>query len=79
MSDLDRDPRLDSEDHELARQVAKLWPHREHESSILMGQLCRIGLHRWKRLDLTELVPGRDIRFCFWCSKVEIDGARYDP
>ncbi|HEY0796659.1 MAG TPA: hypothetical protein VGD64_12855 [Acidisarcina sp.] len=61
-----------------AKQIAKLWPHREHESSIVLGQLCRIGIHRWRRLDLAELVPGKDIRHCFWCSKVEIDGIVYD-
>jgi hypothetical protein len=65
-------------DSELAQRVAKLWPHREHEANIVLGQLCRVGLHRWRQLDLTELVPGKAIRFCFWCSKVEIDGTVYD-
>ena len=64
---------------ELARCVAKLWPHREHEANVLLGQFCRVGLHRWRRLDLTELVPGRDILHCFWCSKVKIDGIVHDP
>ncbi len=68
---------VNSEDSALAVQVAKLWPHREHEASLLLGQLCRVGLHRWRRLDLTAIVPGKDIRFCFWCSKIEIEGIVY--
>jgi hypothetical protein len=65
-------------DSELAVRVAKLWPHREHEASIMLGQLCRVGLHRWRRLDLATLVPGKDILFCFRCSRVTIDGVIYD-
>ena len=66
-------------DAQLATQVAKLWPHREHEANFMLGQLCRAGLHRWRQLDLAELVPGHDIHFCFWCSKIKIDGVVYDP
>jgi hypothetical protein len=66
-------------DSELATQVAKLWPHREHKADIALGQFCRVGLHRWRRLDLATLVPGKDILHCFWCSKIKIDGAVYDP
>ena len=66
-------------DAELARKVARLWPHREHEANVVLAQLCRTGLHRWRRLDLGTLVPGRDVRYCFWCSKVKIDGSDYDP
>jgi len=65
-------------DCELAMQVAKLWPHREHESNSILGLLCRIGLHRWQRLDLSSLVPDKDVCHCFWCSKVNIDGTVYD-
>lgn len=65
-------------DSELAVRVAKLWPHREHEANSVLGLLCRAGLHRWRRLDLTELMPGRDILHCFWCSKVKVDGVIYD-
>jgi hypothetical protein len=36
-------------------------------------------LHWWRRLDLSELVPGKDIHFCFWCKKVKIDGAVHEP
>jgi hypothetical protein len=65
-------------DSELAVGVAKLWPHREHEASSALGLLWRIGLHRWRRLDLTTLAPGKDIAHCFWCSKVKVDGVVYD-
>ena len=66
-------------DSELASRVAKLWPHREHEANIILGLLCRAGVHRWRRLDLATLVPHKDILFCFWCSKVKVDGILYDP
>ena len=65
-------------DAELALRVAKLWPHREHEANILLGQLCRVGLHRWRRLNLATLVPDKNILHCFWCSKIKIDGIACD-
>lgn len=65
-------------DSELAVRAAKLWPHREHPSSSILGLLCRAGLHRWRRLDRATVVPDKDIRHCFWCSKVKIDGVIYD-
>ncbi len=65
-------------DSELAIRVAKLWPHREHESSGVLGLICRIGLHRRRRLDLATLTPDKDILHCFWCSKVKVDGVVYD-
>ncbi len=65
-------------DYELASRAAKLWPNREHEASAALGLLCRIGLHHWKRLDLTELMPDKTIVHCFWCSKVKVDGVVYD-
>lgn len=64
-------------DAELAKKLAKLWPHREHEAGAVCAWFCRMGLHRWRSLHLAELAPGRDVRFCFWCSKVRIDGAVY--
>lgn len=64
---------------DVAIRVAKLWPHREHEANSVLGLLCRVGLHRWRRLDLSTFEPDKDILFCFWCSKVKIDGALYDP
>jgi len=66
-------------DTELAASLARLWPNREHESSAAASLLCRAGIHRWRQLDLTELAPNRNIRFCFWCSAVKIDGAIYNP
>lgn len=66
-------------DSELAVRVAKLWPHRQHEANSLLGLLCRIGLHRWRRLDLAALVPGKDVAHCFHCSKIKIDGVVFDP
>lgn len=71
-------PQKTTAEAELAKQVAKLWPHREHEASSVLGLLCRAGLHRWRRLDLEKLAPHRDIEYCFWCSKVRIDGVPYD-
>jgi hypothetical protein len=69
-----------SSDAELAVSLARhLWPNREHEASAVAGILCRVGVHYWRRLDLAELVPNRDVRFCFWCSKVEIDGVIHTP
>ena len=65
-------------DSELAVRVARLWPNREHEANSVLGLLCRAGLHRWRRLDLAALVPGKEILHCFWCSKVKIDGVIYD-
>ncbi|HMG34546.1 MAG TPA: hypothetical protein VKM94_11460 [Blastocatellia bacterium] len=66
-------------DRELAVRAAKLWPNRAHESSSIKGLLCLMGLHRWRRLDLTALAPNKDIVHCFWCSKVKVDGVIYDP
>ena len=66
-------------DTELARKLGKLWPHREHESSAVTGLLCRLGIHFWRQLNVEDMAPGREIRFCFWCAKVSIDGVRYDP
>ena len=68
-----------SSDAQLARQLAKLWPHREHESNIVLGQLCRIGSHRWRGLDLTSLAPGKEVVYCFRCSRIRIDRVIYDP
>ena len=73
------EPRYRSLDSDLATQVAKLWPHRECEANTILGQFCRIRLHWWRRLDLSELVPGKDIQFCFSCKKVKIDGTVHEP
>ena len=66
-------------DAELATSLARLWPHREHESNALKNLCCALTIHRWRQLNLKQLVPGREIRYCFWCSKVRIDGTIYDP
>ena len=71
-------PQNASPDSELAIGVAKLWPHREHEANGVLGLLCRLGLHRWRRLELATLIPDKDILHCFWCSKVKVDGTIYD-
>lgn len=65
-------------DYELAAQAAKLWPNRKHEASPLLGLLCYLNLHRWRRLELSKLMPGKNILHCFWCSKVKVDGVVYD-
>jgi hypothetical protein len=66
-------------DAELVASLAKLWPHREHESISVKNLFCRVGLHRWRQLDLSELYPENEVRYCFWCSKIEVDGVVYDP
>jgi len=67
-----------SSDYELAVRAAKLWPHRKHEAISVLGLLCRLGLHRWRRLNLTKVIPNKNILHCFWCSKVKVDGVVYD-
>ena len=66
-------------DRELASRMARLWPHREHESSAVKAAFCHLGVHRWRQLNLDELVPEREVHFCFWCSKIKIDGVTLDP
>jgi len=66
-------------DAALIASLAKLWPHREHESNAIKNLFCSIGMHRLRALDLNELYPGKHIRYCFWCSKIKIDGAIYEP
>lgn len=68
-----------SVDPSLIAALARLWPHREHESSALKSLSCRVGLHRWRQLDLSELYPEKEVRYCFWCSKIEVDGVIYEP
>jgi hypothetical protein len=65
-------------DYEVAVQAAKLWPNRKHEANSVLGLFCRLGIHRWRRLDLSKLMPTKNILHCFWCSKVKIDGVVYD-
>jgi hypothetical protein len=67
-----------SGDAALAASLAKLWPHRWHESNWLKNLFCQCGLHNWKQLYLDELLPKREVRFCYWCTKVRLDGVIYD-
>jgi len=71
-------PNVSASDSDLARSLARLWPHRWHESSVWKNVLCFIGLHRWAKLDLTTLVPDRDVSFCRWCDRITIDGESVD-
>jgi hypothetical protein len=66
-------------DAALIASLAKLWPHREHESNAIKNLSCTVGMHRWRALDLSELFPGKDVRYCFWCSKIRVDGIIYEP
>ena len=65
-------------DLELAIRASKLWPNRAHEASSALDLLCRVGLRRWRRLDLAALMPNKDVAHCFWCSKVKVDETVYD-
>lgn len=73
----DTDP--ERSDAALAAALARLWPHREHEAGAVRGLLCRVGLHRWRHLDLEQIQPNRDVDYCLWRSKLRIDGQIYDP
>jgi hypothetical protein len=72
-------PGFNNVDSALVGALAKLWPHREHESNSVKNLLCSLGLHRWRRLDLSELYPGIEVRYCFWCPKIKVDGTIYHP
>ena len=72
------DPENPLPDSELAVHVSRLWPNRVHEANSVLALFCRVGLHRWRRLELSSLVPGKEVLHCFWCSKVKIDGVAYD-
>jgi hypothetical protein len=72
-------PTKSSFDAELVRSLARLWPNREHESSAVTGLLCRVGIHYWRQLDLMDIAPNRSVRFCFWCSDIDIDGVIHTP
>ena len=61
----------------LAKNLQRLWPHREHESGVLRTLMCALGMHLWLQLDLSGIAPRRAVKFCLWCSCVEIDGRVY--
>lgn len=52
--------------------MAKLSPHRTHESNWLKSLLCRFGFHRWYYPDLGALMPAQRIGFCRWCPVVKL-------
>lgn len=64
---------------ELAASLRRLWPHRSHESGAFRGLSCRLGRHRWARLDLRAVLAGRNdnAAFCRWRSAVRIGGVIY--
>ena len=62
---------------QLVKMLQRRWPHREHESGALRTMMCWLGLHLWLQPDYSEIVPRRMVRFCLWCSSVEVDGERY--
>jgi hypothetical protein len=66
-------------DPTLIASLARLWPHREHESNAIKNMFCSLGLHRWRQLDLSELHPGKQVRYCFWCSMIKVHGSIYEP
>jgi hypothetical protein len=68
-----------SADSVLITSLARLWPHREHESNAVKNLFCLAGLHRWRQLDLNELYPAKEVRYCFWCSKIKVNGVIYQP
>jgi hypothetical protein len=64
-------------DAELAKSLQRLWPHRAHESGAFRSMLCLLGLHHWLQPNYSAIAPRRNIRFCHWCTSVEIDGTSY--
>ena len=67
----------DSTDAQLIRSLQKMWPHRVHESGVLRAMLCALGMHFWLQPDYSGIAPKRAVKFCLWCSCVEIDGRRH--
>jgi hypothetical protein len=53
--------------------LAKLWPHRTHESNWLKQAFCALGLHRWYRVDVNGSQSTIETSFCRWCPKVKVD------
>ena len=62
---------------QLVRTLQRMWPHREHESGALRSLMCLFGLHLWLQPDYSAIAQKRAVRFCLWCSCVEIDGQVY--
>ena len=68
---------VDIEEAQLAKSLQQMSPHREHESGVLRSLMCFLGFHLWLAPDYTSFVRKRHLRFCLWCSSVEIDGRVY--
>jgi hypothetical protein len=60
-----------------AELLAKLAPHRMHESSWIKNLLCSLGLHRWYHLNLGSSISAKEVSLCRWCSKVKVRGVLY--
>jgi hypothetical protein len=39
--------------------------------------MCWLGLHLWLQPDYPTFVRRNSVRFCLWCSSVEINGRIY--
>jgi len=48
--------------------LARLSPHRTHESNWFKALLCALGFDRWYHPELAGLVLEEGIRSCRWCS-----------
>lgn len=66
-----------NEERQLVKSLQRMWPHRDHESGMLRSLMCFLGLHLWLAPDYSSIVRRREVRFCLWCSCVEIDGRVY--
>jgi hypothetical protein len=60
------------EDSPLAKELARLWPNRSHESNWVKTSLCKLGLHRWHPLDVPGPYGTINSTFCRWCPKVKV-------
>jgi len=58
--------------------LAKLAPHRAHESSWLKSLLCKLGFHRWYYLKLDASTSPQIVGLCRWCPRIKVDGALYE-
>lgn len=65
------------EEAQLTKTLQRMWPHREHESGVLRTMMCGLGMHLWLQPDYSGIAPRRAVRFCLWCSCVEIDGKKH--
>ena len=62
-------------DHEpviSAESLAKLSPHRTHESNWLKELLCKVGLHRWYYVSMESSIPGKELVLCRSCPKAKL-------